>query len=112
MIEFMPRLSATMPHADRISGDEAPAGARVGRTVSLLLDLGRGSHALVREIVAIQALADAGGWQRGFQRTDEPLASVILRGGLALPAFRPARELRDEWESSLVVFDPAELAAR
>lgn len=108
MIEFMPRLSATIPHASRISGDEAPAGARRGRTVSLLLDLGRGSHALVREIVAIQALADAGEWQRGYRRTDEPLASVILRGGLALPAFRAASELRDEWESSLIVFDVSE----
>ena len=108
MIEFMPRLSATMPHAGGFSADEAPLGARSGRTVSLLLDLGRGSHALVREIVAIQAVADAGEWQRGFRRTDEPLASVILRGGLALPAFRPASELRDEWESSLIVFDVTE----
>lgn len=112
MIDVAPRIaSMTLNQAEAAKGGSFPA-ARSGRTVSLLLDLGRGSHVLVREVVAVQCLSAGGDWQSRFRQSDQPLATVILRGGAVLPGFRSVDELREEWERSLIVFDPADLLVR
>lgn len=64
----------------------------------------------MREIVAIERVSEAEGWQRSYARKGQPLAMVTLRGGVVLSAFRCVEELRDDWERSLIFFDTSDFA--
>lgn len=74
---------------------------RASRAASVLLDLGEGTSVLAGEVVAIQKAWGDVGWHGTFRRVGEPRATVTLRGGQVLPAYRRAEEIRDDWERSL-----------
>ncbi|HYW07615.1 MAG TPA: hypothetical protein VE913_11700 [Longimicrobium sp.] len=77
----------------------------------MLLDLGEEVHVLASEVVAIQALPEAIDFRRHFKKQGDPSATVLLRGGQALHAFRQIGELRADWETSLRVFATCERVA-
>jgi hypothetical protein len=72
-----------------------------GETASLLLDIGEGTHVLAREVIAVQALAEAWDFRRRFRKLGDPRATVLLRDGQVLDAFREAGDLCADWERSL-----------
>ena len=107
MYEF---ASTTMTVLPRREGYTI-ADVALNGTHSMLLDLGEGLHVLAGEIVAIQALAEAMDFRRHFRKAGDPCATVMLRGGQELTAFRSAEELRADWERSLLAFNPADRVA-
>jgi hypothetical protein len=67
----------------------------------MLLDLGEGVHVLASEVIAVQALAEARDFRRRFRKMGDRCATVMLRGGHLLDAFREADDLLADWERSL-----------
>ncbi len=95
MYEFAPApLRVTARH-------DGSTSAADGQAASMLLDLGEGMHVLASEVIAVQALAETRDFRRRFRKRGEPFATVMLRGGQLLDAFREADDLRAEWERSL-----------
>jgi hypothetical protein len=98
MYEFAP---ATLRVAPRHEGSTTAPFAADGQTPSMLLDVGEGMHVLASEVIAVQVLPAAADYRRRFRKMGDPRATVMLRGGQVLDAFREADELRADWERSL-----------